>query len=158
LLAAAYGADVYCRLYAAGAGDLWRVTEGRLENGNHAKRTVRAGNSGLPERIHVAALDTGGNATVAEAIQMMKAVRNTFLPPFRLLGCSPAESPQLIQSFTEIVASAELPTFPALVKCFRTIRPEGDFCLLVAATEAGDERAEGVFLLDLRLYDKARSN
>lgn len=156
-LAHSYGADVYFRLYGNPAAR-WHVTEGRLESGAHERRTVRAGNSGLPDRINVAALDIGGRASVAEAVRMLKGIRNTFLPPFRLLGYSDADTPDRVHAFAERIASTELLTLPDLVKCFREIRPEGDFCLLIAATEAGEEKREGVFLLDLRLYDKARSN
>jgi hypothetical protein len=74
VLAGAYGADVYFRLYAS-ASARWHVVEGKLEDGAHMKRTIHAGNSGrLPADIDAAILDTGA-AGVGESIQMVNLPR-----------------------------------------------------------------------------------
>lgn len=157
VLANAYGADVYFRLYDGTPGG-WKFVEGRLESGAHERRTVRAGLTMLPDAVEVAALDFDGRATVAEAVRMMKELRNRFAPPFRLLGRSPSDAPAAIQAFGEVVSSTELLTIPDLVTCFRKFKPEGDFCLLISADGRDDESKRGVFLLDLRLFEKSRSN
>jgi hypothetical protein len=164
VLATAYGADVYCRLYG-GASDSWKVTEGALDNGAHARRTIRAANAGtLPDEVQVAALDVAGCSTVAEAIRFMKALRDSFEPPFRLVGFSSVETPAAVSTLGDVITDRELQTVPEVVAHFRTmLRPRGDYCLLVAAkrytaAEEGDADAPAHFLLDLRLFEKARSN
>jgi hypothetical protein len=162
LLAGAYGADVYVRLY--GSAGAWRVTEGTLETGAHVRRTIHAGNSGrLPENLQVAALDVDGRASVEESIRMMKAVRDSFAPPFRLLGFSPVEDPSSVASLGDVITGRELQTVPEVVSFFReALRPRGDFCLLIQAFKyqaaEGEGASPGFFLLDLRLFEKARSN
>lgn len=163
VLANAYGADVYCRLYG-GASDAWRVTEGTLDSGAHLRRTIQAGNAGkLPAEVQVAALDVDGRSDVATAIRMMKALRDSFRPPFRLLGFSPVAAPAAVSALGEVLTEKELQSVPEVVSYFRAaLRPGGDYCLLVEA--AAYTPAEGApvepahFLLDLRLFEKARSN
>lgn len=155
VLANAYGGDVYCRLYGSAGG--WKVTEGKLEDGAHLRRTIRAGNSALPP-VDVAALDVGGVATVAEAIRMSKELRSRFKPPFRLLGFSQVETPDVVSALGEVITSKECQSVPEVVAHFRAaLRPRGDYCLLIAADGTGEE-VPGVFLFDLRLFEKARSN
>jgi hypothetical protein len=163
VLATSYGADVYFRLYGGGSPS-WKVREGRLEDGAHLKRTVHAGNSGrLPDSIHVAALDTGGAAKVAEALQVMKAVRNSFESPFRLLGYASAETPAQVQTLGEVLSEKECDSIPEVVSFFRAVlRPRGDYCLLIHARgyqpAEGEPERPGFLLLDLRLFEKSRSN
>lgn len=156
VLANAYGADVFFRLYDGTPGG-WKVTEGRLDNGAHARRTLRPGALFYPE-VDVAALDVGGAATVAEAIQMMKTLRDRFEPPLYLLSFSPVESPGDLASLGEVVTSKPCGSVPEVVAHFRAmLRPRGDYCLLIC-NEPGDPSKAGSFLLDLRLFEKARSN
>lgn len=162
VLAGAYGADVYFRLYAS-ASARWHVVEGKLEDGAHMKRTIHAGNSGrLPEGIDAALLDTGA-AGVGESIQMMKALRDTFPPPYYLVGFSPVESPSDVAALGDVITDTACQNVAAAVAHFRTmLRPKGDYCLLIRTdnfTPPDSRNARrGHFLLDLRLFEKSRSN
>lgn len=162
VLATAYGADVYFRLYASDAAR-WTVVEGKLENGAHVRRTIRADNAGrLPEEIDAAILDAGV-ASVEESIRMMKALRDTFPPPYYLVGFAPAESPSNVAALGDVLTDVPCQNVAAVVAHFRaTLRPAGDFCLLIRTdnfTPPDSRNARrGHFLLDLRLFDKSRSN
>jgi hypothetical protein len=162
VLASAYGADVYFRLYGSDAAG-WQVVEGKLEGGAHVRRTIHADNAGrLPEEIDAAILDLNG-ADVAESIRMMKALRDTFAPPFYLIGFSPVEAPSNVAAVGDVITEVACQNVPAVVAHFRTmLRANGDFCLLIRSDQytPPDSRVAraGFFLLDLRLYDRSRSN
>lgn len=161
VLASAYGADVYFRLYGSDAAR-WTVVEGKLEDGAHLRRTIHADNAGrLPLDVDAALLDTGGES-VADSIQNMKALRETFRPPFFLVGFSPVESPASCAALGEVITEKRCESIPEVVAHFRAmLRPNGDFCLLIRSARftppEGPER-EGFFFLDLRIYDRSRSN
>lgn len=162
LLASSYGADVYCRLHAEGEESRgWLVTEGTLENGAHLSRKVHAANSGrLPSEIDVAVLDAGG-ANFAESAAMIRALQTDFAPPLYLVGFSPLESPADVSALGDVLASRPCASVAEAVSHFReTLRPAGDYCLLIRseAYAAEGEPREGFFMLDTRIFEQSRSN
>jgi hypothetical protein len=157
VLANSYGADCYFRLFSGEPGG-WKVIEGTLADGAHVNRTVRATAAFVSTEVTAAFLDLEGDGvTVGIAVAMMKELRNRFEAPFRLLGFSRVESPDAVSVCGDRISTIPLDTLPDLVKCFRELRPEGEFCVLVAGGDGQSEKS-GVFLLDLRLFEKARSN
>lgn len=155
VVANAYGADVYFRPFGAAS---WGRVAGRLESfGPSTARAPLAASPGLP-RVDGCALDSA-SIGYDEARDALNMVRRTFGPPYRLLGMSRADAPEVIVAFGEGLTVTEFGGVAAAVAGFRSaLKPTADFCLLVAADSHGDDFRRGTFLLDLRLFDKARSN
>jgi hypothetical protein len=93
---------------------------------------------------------------------LMKALRDTFRPPFFLVGFSPVESPSDVATLGEVITDKPCQSVPEVVAHFRAmLRPRGDYCLLIRSagyTPAEGGEREGFFLFDLRLFEKSRSN